>query len=214
MLTHRNGSNTAIVILHEIYGINQHMKDVCERLSRSGYDVYCPNLVDLNEAYNYDQEAAAYKNFMNVGFQDITDTVKSLLGTLKLGYRALYVVGYSVGATVAWRLSANPGLVDAVVAYYGSRIRDYLDQVPQCPTLLLFPKEEKSFDIQTMIPRLLPIMGVEIHQYQGLHGFTDPRNRNYVERESIRSFADTLSFLDRVGREKGNSVGCRVDSSK
>ena len=32
MLTYQNNSDTAIVVLHEIYGVNQHIRDVCERL--------------------------------------------------------------------------------------------------------------------------------------------------------------------------------------
>ncbi|WDL97269.1 dienelactone hydrolase family protein [Alicyclobacillus sp. ALC3] len=39
MLTYRNNSSTVVVVLHEIYGVNDHMKQVCERLSETGYDV-------------------------------------------------------------------------------------------------------------------------------------------------------------------------------
>lgn len=60
-------------------------------------------------------------------------------------YETLIVVGYSVGATLAW-LSAASGLCDGVVCYYGSRIRQYLHLAPLCPTLVIVARYEPAFD--------------------------------------------------------------------
>lgn len=38
----------AIIIIHEIYGINQFIKNVCEKIRLAEYDIYCPNLIGKN----------------------------------------------------------------------------------------------------------------------------------------------------------------------
>ncbi|WP_304519779.1 dienelactone hydrolase family protein [Clostridium estertheticum] len=50
-------------MLHEIYGINQHIKLVCEKFSMAGYDIICPNLINLNHPFNYDQQDEQFQVF-------------------------------------------------------------------------------------------------------------------------------------------------------
>ncbi|KAF6598238.1 dienelactone hydrolase family protein, partial [Paenibacillus sp. EKM208P] len=45
-------SDTLIVVLHEIYGINQHIQNFCSLLSDQGYDVICPNLLGKETPYD------------------------------------------------------------------------------------------------------------------------------------------------------------------
>lgn len=206
MLTYHNDSDTVVVVLHEIYGVNQHMKNVCDQLSKTGYDVVCPDLLGGDEPYSYEQEEIAYKNFMNVGFMRVVDIVRPTLRHLRSTYRTVNVVGYSVGATVAWVCGAEPGLVDAFVAYYGSRIRDYLDVQPQCPSLLLFPIQETSFNVDDVIAKLREKINVSVHKYDGLHGFADPQNHNYSECTSRQAFDDTIRFFSDVSKSPLNKT--------
>lgn len=53
MLSIRNGSETVIIVLHEIYGVNQHIKLICGHFSLKGYDVMCPNLININTSFSY-----------------------------------------------------------------------------------------------------------------------------------------------------------------
>ncbi|WAH35890.1 dienelactone hydrolase family protein [Alicyclobacillus dauci] len=200
ILTYHNHSDTVVVVLHEIYGVNQHIKNVCERLSEVGYDVVCPDLVGKDERYSYDQEDIAYKNFMNVGFMQVADNARFTLRQLRTIYSTVYVVGYRVGATTAWLCGAEPGLVDALVAYYGSRIRDYLGMQPQCPSLLLLPIQETSFNVDEVIAKLREKVNVSVHKYDGLHGFADPQNHNYSELASRQAFDDTIRFFSNISK--------------
>ncbi|MGS9169683.1 dienelactone hydrolase family protein, partial [Salmonella enterica subsp. enterica serovar Infantis] len=73
----------------------------------------------------------------NVGFDPAV--VTKLLHELRTQYETLIVVGYRVGATLAW-LSSASGLCDGVVCYYGSPIRQYLHRAPLCPTQVLIAR--------------------------------------------------------------------------
>ena len=64
-----NNSDSAIIVLHEIYGINEHIKNVCIGFSAKGYDVICPNLINRREPFDYESQEEAYNYFMNnIGF--------------------------------------------------------------------------------------------------------------------------------------------------
>ena len=97
-----------IVVLHEIYGINDHITEVCQSLSDKGYDILCPNLLDGKPPYDYSREDEAYRYFINfVGFESSAKRVTFLLRQEELAYRQIYLLGYSVGATVAWLCSGD-----------------------------------------------------------------------------------------------------------
>ena len=61
MLNFRNNSDTLIVVLHEIYGINDHITKTCQELADSGYDVVCPDLLDGKPFFDYAREEDAFQ---------------------------------------------------------------------------------------------------------------------------------------------------------
>lgn len=109
-----------------------------------GFDVYVPALFPHDAPYSYAQQDEAYRYFSNhVGFDP--QPILTLLTTLRAQHRKLIVIGYSTGATLAWRV-AGSGLCDGVICHYGSRIRQYSDELPHCPALMIMARHEPSFD--------------------------------------------------------------------
>ena len=108
MLTHINDSDTVIIVLHKIYGINQHIVNVCKKLSKYKYAVIAPNLLNGRGPFSYEQETVAYNYFMNsIGIESVFNQVKEVLHIVRANYKKVYVLGYSVGATLAWLCSEN-----------------------------------------------------------------------------------------------------------
>src|SRR4051794_19897347 len=104
-------------------------------------------LLEQEIPFDYPQEQKAYRVFMdNVGFTSALHKVKNILLDIQDEYSKIFIIGYSVGATVAW-LCSEEEYVDGIVGYHGSRIRDYVNKNPKCPVLLFFPKMEKSFNV-------------------------------------------------------------------
>jgi dienelactone hydrolase len=144
-------SKQAIVVLHEIYGVNQFIKEQWQKFTQAGYDVFCPNMIE-RASFSYEKSIEAYDFFMkNVGFE-VYKEISSFVNKLKDKYDNVFIIGFSVGATIAWRCCEN-SLCSGIVACYGSRIRDYTDINPICPTLVLFAKED-SFDVHEMACQL------------------------------------------------------------
>lgn len=170
-------SESAVVILHEIYGINDFIKTAGERYAAMGFDVYCPDLLS-GKVYGYPQQREAYENFQkNVGFDRSKISVTSLLRELRPKYKKLALVGFSVGATTAFGCSES-GLCDILIGFYGSRIRDYLAVSPKCPSLLIFASQD-SFDVEKTASALSEKNNVTVKILDAGHGFCDPFGPNY-----------------------------------
>ncbi|WP_318184073.1 dienelactone hydrolase family protein [Metabacillus idriensis] len=91
------------MVLHEIYGINKHIKDYCQLLRDQGFEVLCPNLLVKEEHYDYSQEEIAYRNFMkNISVENEANKLKDQLKVIRSDYKKIFIVGFSVGATIAW----------------------------------------------------------------------------------------------------------------
>ncbi len=194
MLEIKTMSTTCIIVLHEIYGVNQYMKDICQSVSEQNFDVVCPNLLPQEKPFDYTREALAYKNFMeHAGFNRSVHKVKELLGDMNDKYSKVFILGFSVGATIAWLCSEEEG-VDGVVGYYGSRIRDYVDINPVCPTLLYFPAIEKAFSVKELVSKLKK-PNVDVYIHQGQHGFSDPLGSTFNEELAEITFKQTVEFF-------------------
>ena len=107
----------AIILLHEIYGINAHIQRTAATWRSRGFDVYTPALFPHSAPFAYEQQEQAWRHFNdNVGFD--TTAIESLLAELKTKYGMLILIGYSVGATLAW-LAGRSGFFYAALCHYG-----------------------------------------------------------------------------------------------
>jgi len=211
MLSYYNQSDICIVVLHEIYGINQHMKTMCDKLSEYQFDVVCPDLLQRDKHYNYSDEKDAYQNFKeNIGFVAATKKVKELLYEIRDKYKIVVVVGFSIGATIAWLCSNEKHLCDIIIGYYGSRIRDYTEIIPKCPVMLFFPKQEKSFNVSNLIEQIKDKESTKIYKFQGNHGFSDPYSGNYCLESAKKAEEEMLKFIRDISECQGITPKSRL----
>ncbi|MDV6377465.1 dienelactone hydrolase family protein [Sporosarcina sp. GW1-11] len=194
MLTIQNGSDRLLIVIHEIYGINQHITDICNELATKGFDILCPNLLEQEISFDYSEEKKAYHHFIEkIGFTKGVNHIKKILWDNQKNYSKIYIVGFSVGATIAWLCSEELS-VDGVVCYYGSRIRDYTELEPVCPVLLICPTSEKSFSVVDLVATLKE-ESISIRVYDAHHGFSDPYSSVYNEVLAGAAHNTTLKFL-------------------
>lgn len=196
MITYLNNSSVAAVVLHEIYGLNQHIKDICLELSEKHIDVFAPDMLPNRRVFNCSQENSAYNNFYNcVGLERAFGQVRLFLNSIRSRYKKIFVIGFSVGATVAWLCSQESELCDGIIGFYGSRIRDYREIEPECPVLLFFPYKEKSFNVSEFVDFIKSKNKVCVQQLNCLHGFTNPASPNYNRELTHQSYKKMLLFM-------------------
>jgi dienelactone hydrolase len=177
MIEYLSGNDKVIIVLHEIYGVNRHIVDVCEFYASNGYDVYCPNFIGRDRPFEYWQRQEAYNYFTSIIGFDVYEDINLLINQLKEKYQYIILIGFSIGATLAWRCSDNENL-DGIIGYYGSRIRDYINQIPKCPVLLFFVKKD-SFDVVSLVDQISSMEQVDTYVLEGTHGFMDQYSEDY-----------------------------------
>ncbi|MGE7696258.1 dienelactone hydrolase family protein [Lysinibacillus sp. NPDC094177] len=184
-----------IFILHEIYGINDFIKMQAEAYSNTNTTVECISLYSDNRIFPYEQEQEAYEYFINeIGFDAPLEKLTEKILEDTTHYDEVLLIGFSVGATLAWRLSELP--LQRVVCVYGSRIRQYLDVNPSCPTLVILPSHEKSFDVHELKETLDTLPAVHTRQYLSQHGFMDFNNPNYCYESCLQAQAEITQFFE------------------
>ncbi len=155
-----------IIIIHEIYGVTGNLLKLKSRLIKKGFSVILPSLYDDN--YCGFDEQKSYKKFydevgVDKGFKLIDKVITGNADS------EIILVGFSVGATIAWLHSADKR-ISTVIGIYGSRIREYPDITPSAQSYLFFCRE-KSFDIIPLIDELNKKNNVTACIINGEHGF-------------------------------------------
>lgn len=184
---------SAVIILHEIYGINPHIECVCRHYQEAGYDVLCPNFVTSEDYFDYSRAEEAYQYFVDhIGFSSVTEEFIKICTKARRDYKQIFLLGFSVGATAAWICSGLESTVDGVICYYGSRIRDFQFIEPKCPVLLIWAKDEESFNVAELTNALREKDFVSIHILNGKHGFSDPfcKNSNELLQRTAQHLVD------------------------
>lgn len=198
MLQIQSNSDTVIIVLHEIYGINSHISGICNTLADGKNDVLCPNLLLPNQTFSPGEEAAAYSSFMqNIGFSAAQQQIEKLSVEIQKDYKYRFIIGFSIGSTLAWLCSQRAGLYSGAVGFYGSRIRDYKHVMPKCPVLLFFPRREESFDVNHLIHELSGKDNTSIVQVNALHGFANPLSGTYCPETSNEAITQAIAFCNR-----------------
>lgn len=181
------GAMRTIILIHEVRGVSDNLRRLGDLLSSRGFSVFVPSLYP--DGFSGDDEEAAYRKFFSeVGIEAAKRKIDSLIDANPPG--DITVIGFSVGATVAWLESANPA-VKSVIGVYGSRIREYLDVSPLADTQLLFCAE-RAFDVNAILPPLNAKGRVTARLIEGVHGFY---SREDFDSPAIQGLNATLLTL-------------------
>ncbi|MCA6091834.1 dienelactone hydrolase family protein [Streptomyces sp. SCA3-4] len=187
--------DTAVVVAHEIYGVNDHIIGVASMLRSYRCDVFTPSFLPSGLVYPREDERQAYREFMrDPGVMSMSRSLVQFAGSLRERYGRVLCIGFSVGATSAW-LASGTGAVDKTVCFYGSRIRDHLDVQPAAPCLVVFAEQEPSFSAPAVAEKLAGRRDVVTEIYPSRHGFCDPGSPHYSAEHGPQAWESAIRFL-------------------
>jgi carboxymethylenebutenolidase len=115
------GSGPGVVVLQEWWGINDQIKEVCDRFASEGFVALAP---DIYRGVVTEEPDEAGKVMMQLNIEqaakDMSGAVVYLAGHDAVTSKGVGVVGYCMGGALAlWLATLQPDLVDAVAPYYG-----------------------------------------------------------------------------------------------
>lgn len=204
-----SGSGPGLVMVQEIFGVNASIRHLADLFAAQGFTVLAPDVFwrleprvelpfdeagmkraqELHKAFDYEQ-----------GVGDIGAAVAALRKQPQCK-GPVAVSGYCLGGTFAY-LAAARLPVDGAVAYYGTRIHNYLGEAdrPRCPLLLHFGELDHAVPPEALAKIRDALAGkanVQIHAYPGAkHAFANPlRPANYNEAAAQLANQRTFAFL-------------------
>ena len=142
-----------LVVIQEIFGVNAHIREVCDQFAANDYIAIAPALFDRAESrieLGYEEEDR-HKGMALRGQIDWNENIKDAISARKAiaSVNKVGIVGYCFGGTVAW-LGACSNSFDAAVGYYGGFIHNFLDRDPTCPVQLHFGAEDQGIPLENV----------------------------------------------------------------
>lgn len=190
----------AIVVIQEIFGVNSHIRHVCDRFAEQGYVAVAPALFDRQErdfqsGYSPDEVANARKFIAKPDWDAMLRDTQAAIDDVK-SVGPVAIVGYCLGGSIAFAAATRiPGLA-AAVAYYGGRIVAFADEKPRCPTQMHFGELDQSIpmsDVET-IKQKRPDCEIYVYKDAG-HGFSCDERASYHAPSAALAWERTQAFL-------------------
>ncbi|MDC5467535.1 dienelactone hydrolase family protein [Acinetobacter baumannii] len=199
-------TQSGILLLPEIWGLNKHIYEVAEQYLVLGYEVFIPDIYwrqQQNVCLDYDEESTkiARKLYANLDFNltaedlnQVIDFIFKLDKNYKLG-----VLGFCMGGTLTYLLHHKK--IAAIVSYYGSKVRECLKQIEiiNCPALFHLADNDHLItlnEIQELELLSLKNNKFKIYRYPlAGHGFNCPYRPNFSAAQARLAFERSSNFF-------------------
>ncbi|MCW5576420.1 MAG: dienelactone hydrolase family protein [Burkholderiales bacterium] len=134
-----NGKNLAtILVVQEIFGVHEHIKDVCRRFAKAGYLAIAPEMFfrqgDVSQLKDNKEIFAKVVNFVpDAQVMSDLDAAVAWAGKNGADGKRLGITGFCWGGRITWLYTAHNKNVKAGVAWYGRLVGQASDMTPKHP---------------------------------------------------------------------------------
>ena len=135
----QGGPFPTILVVHEIFGVHEHIKDICRRLAKLGYFAIAPELFARqgNAAAIGDMRELIAKIVAKVPDAEVMSDLDATAAYAKASGKAdtsrLGVTGFCWGGRIVWLYAAHNPALRAAVAWYGPLERPHTALQPKNP---------------------------------------------------------------------------------
>lgn len=194
-----------LVLVQEIFGVTDHIRELCDEYAADGYEVLAPAL--------YDREHPGFEaDYTGEDFARAVQLARELhpfpltLADCQTCIDALapkgpvFMVGYCYGGSVCWFGATQLHGLAAASGYYGSLVPGAADQEPKIPVILHFGRHDSGIPmegVEKVIAKDWP--NATVHVYEAGHGFNSDRRKDYHEPSADLARERTLALFHANG---------------
>ena len=189
-----------LVVIQEIFGVNHHIRAVCDRFAAQGYLAVAPAIFD-RYAPNFEtgyspaeiEHARGYIAKLDFGkvLADTQAAIDSVKSAGKVG-----IVGYCLGGSVAFVAACKLDGLACAIGYYGGMVAKNADQKPRVPTMLHFGETDHSIPMSDVEIVKQKRPDVETYVYPAGHGFSCDERGSFHEPSHKQALERTLGCLE------------------
>jgi len=208
----------AVVVLQEIFGVNQHVRRITDGFAAQGYVAIAPALFDrfkkgLDLGYDEGALATGIEAMKQVGETGPLADIQAAVDAVKSAGKVA-IVGYSWGGYLSY-LSANQvqGIACAI-GYYGLGVTSAAREKRRVPTLLHFGAKDHLIPREELVQFRALRPDVSVYSYEAGHGFNCEERDTYNEDAAIKARERTLfmisQYLEGQGPVKLKNAGAYI----
>jgi carboxymethylenebutenolidase len=127
----------AILVVQEIFGVHEHIKDICRRLGKAGYLAVAPEMYarqgDVSKLGSIDEIRKIVAKVPDTQVMSDLDSAVEWAANNGGDTRRLGVTGFCWGGRIVWMYAAHSPKVKAGVAWYGRLITPPNEMTPKNP---------------------------------------------------------------------------------
>jgi carboxymethylenebutenolidase len=135
----KSGTFPVILVVQEIFGVHEHIRDVCRRLAKQGYMAIAPELyarqgsvADIADVKEIISKVVSKVPDAQV-MSDLDATVAYAKASGHGDVAKLGITGFCWGGRITWLYAAHSAQVKAGVAWYGKVVGDGTANTPRHP---------------------------------------------------------------------------------
>jgi len=188
-----------LVVIQEIFGVNHHIRNVCDRFAAQGYAALAPAMFDRAKAdvelgyddADADQGVALRASIkMEDSLKDVQAAIDALRPAGKVG-----IVGYCWGGSLAFLAAARLTGLSCAVGYYGGMIARHKDEKPKVPTILHFGERDDGIPMSDVEKVKAARPEVKVYTYPADHGFSCDERESFDAASHEQALKVTLAFF-------------------
>jgi carboxymethylenebutenolidase len=199
-----------LVLIQEIFGVTDHIRELCDEYAADGYEVLSPALFDreapgfecdyTGEQFEHAVKLARQLHPFEQSLADAQTCIDALKGAEGSG-GPVFMTGYCYGGSVTWAVAGLSDDLAAASSYYGSLVpTTYADTTPKCATIAHFGRYDAGIPmegVEALIAKAHPT--AQIFVYDANHGFNSDRRKDYHEESSELARERTLGLFRACG---------------
>lgn len=168
-------AHAGLVVLQEIFGVNDHIRYTSDQFANAGYHVISPALFDRTQkniqlGYTHQDALEGVELRSRIAPEE---TLLDIIASAKhLPYQKIGIVGYCWGGSLSWRAATETKLFSAASCWYGAMIPSLLQHPHHCPVQMHFGEKDHSIPLDAIEKVRQAYKDVDIYVYENAdHGF-------------------------------------------
>jgi len=190
-----------LVVAQEIFGVNSHIRSVCDGFAADGYVAIAPALFDryqrgVDIGYTPDDIVKGRefkgKAQLDAALRDIAAARDAVASAGKVG-----VIGYCWGGYIAWMAASRLSGFNCSIPYYGGGMLDAIGERPKCPVMAHFGELDSMIPVDGVRKLAAAHPDAQVFIYAADHGFNCDQRGSYDAAAAKLARERTLQFLRR-----------------
>lgn len=203
------GPHPGVVVVHEAFGLNDNIRDICQRFAAEGYAALG---VDLFEGRNRALcmarmfAGALAGNLDHYGVPALKAALRQLADHPDVDGARIGAIGFCLGGSIVLTWACTDNRLTAIAPFYGSAPRPRKAIRRMCPVVGSWPSKDITTGAARVLETELSAAGIshDLKVYPGAkHAFFNDQWRAYHPAAAADSWQRVLAFFSKYVRGTG-----------